>query len=175
MHGYQGFSFTELQQRGWNGGVVHRLLGGPDLETQTVRGQPLSIWSFDRVLEAEATTGFQMFLATGIPPKGNRLRTAWAGMTLEDAYTAAIDEHNARATGDLGIGRASDPKHLNRITVNILRHSYSNYDELLRIGANHRDMKVAVLRRIARSFDALRDECDRQARLVESELRRDAV
>jgi len=83
----------------------------------------------------------------------------------EALLRAAIDSYNSLEKTEFVADLDSDPRFLERIQVNYLRHERTFYDEAMSMaedGEAKHALREHVLERIARAYPHLASECDRQ-------------
>jgi len=185
------------ERDGWTKSAVDRFLGAPDATKPNPAyrsGASMRLYDLSRVLEAEASPEFRAFVEKN---KARRAGAAKAVQTrtatlleevnsipitltetrpLETVRRAAFDHWEKRTRERMarrGENYRRDPEvtkdFSDRITVNFLRHSKTEYDDALdelygRVGrdAAYHLVRGRVLDLIAERYPELADECARQ-------------
>ena len=178
---------SELAARGWTATMVKNLLG--DADHPTVRGRRNKIkeaarWDLARVRRVEATAEFEVAAGKAAVRSAAAKESAAARSTpvLEWARTVEImppermplDEVRAAGIRHWEVRAARRPGHrerpgIDRLAVNLLRHEYSRYDELLdekfgKLGVTEGRwiIRRRVYALIAAVYPELAAECDKQ-------------
>jgi nucleosome binding factor SPN SPT16 subunit len=177
---------SELRKRGWTDALISRFLGEPDDRRQNPHyrsGPPMKLYNTHRVVQAEATAEYraaqdarkgrreaaQKALAT----KKRRIAENVASVKIEvpqiakdELIRSACQSYNSGGRGDSWARESSDPKFLERICVNYLRHRLTKYETHLqeiagKVGVRdaYLEVKGKVLAAIAEQYDWLGDEC----------------
>jgi hypothetical protein len=184
-----------LERPGWTLTLIDRLLGEPDARRK-VRGQahPLCLYDEARVEATEASDAFtkaQEAIARrkasaqkGVATKTAKLLDQVRAMevtvhAVPGVQARAIEDYNARqerraewygyANDTMPANVHSDRDFLERITVNYIRHSLTEYDEHIEsvasktgINAAIEAIRARVYGAIAEAYPWLASECRRQ-------------
>jgi hypothetical protein len=185
-------NLSALKERGWTNAAVRKFLGTADFTKPNPfyrTGPTMKLYRLARVITAESTVEFLAFKvvaerrsksATDAAAKRREETLAWAERvdidvqkhsSLSRVRNQAIRHYNDRAEwGYDSASTESDPRFLDRITVNFLRHELSNYESLLadkfgRVGADeaYSVLKVRILSAIGATYPELQPEASRQA------------
>jgi hypothetical protein len=188
-------TISELRDRGWSRAMVRDLLGEEDHQRRNPwyrNAAPVRLWSWQRVLAAEATGDFaarreavarrQQAARNAARARGERLRH-WAetvAITVDQmpvgvAMARATESYNRWHYGGDAAGPWSDDAFLTRITVNFLRHESTPYDAemaacrgLPGVRRAQAILRARVLMAIGRAYPVLAKECARQRILPRS-------
>ena len=187
------YTQTQPRERGWAVAAIRRFLGEPDHVGGWSRTYYL--YASERVHAAEQTPEYRAWQeqgaarsarskASAIRGRKRRLRSlhGWKpdfdvadDVSLDDVIDEAIDDHTAwqdtyRDEPNYA-SRQSDPRFLHRKAVNYLRHSVTDYDDMLRslrgrVGVRDAEnlVRERVYDAIATRFPSLASECDTQLR-----------
>ena len=182
-------TLIELRDRGWSSAMVRDLLGEEDQRRRNPwyrNAAPVRLWSWQRVLAAEATGDFaarrealarrQQAARDAARARAERLRH-WAEtvaitvdrMPVGVAMARATESYNRRHYDSDAAGPWSDDAFLTRITVNFLRHESTPYDEemascrgLPGVRGAQAILRARVLTAIGQTYPVLAKECARQ-------------
>lgn len=185
----------QVKRRGWTEKMVAAVLGEPDAlqpNPWTTTARPLiHLYLLDRVEAAEQTDSWrelqQSYTTPMAPAEDATEHQARArGRTIAHFEAVPIDVHVVNHVVDRAIEshnrhphrppvRAdSDSGFLDRITVNLIRHELTPYDEYVGStigtigGAEAREiLKSRVLNEIARAYPEYAHECANQLREVD--------
>ena len=182
-------TLTELRDRGWSRAMVRDLLGEEDHQRRNPwyrNAAPVRLWSWQRVLAAEATGDFaarweavtrrQQAARNAARARAERLRH-WAetvGISVDRmpvgvAMARAIESHNRGHYGGDAAEPWSDDELLTRVTVNFLQRESTPYDEemaacrgLPGVRRAQAILRARVLTAIGQAYPVLAKECARQ-------------
>jgi len=183
---------SSLKDRGWTDAAIRKFLGEPDF-TRTnphyYSAAPMRFYQCDRIEKVEASDEYQQWSERSAIRKATALKAAdkkrkemtdWArnipisipAIQKDKLTELAIDDYNslwAERGKDKKAYAIDPPAFLNRLRVNYLRHSESDYESLLnktfgKVGvADAYDIiKERILDEIARIYPELGHECIEQ-------------
>lgn len=177
-------SQDQIIKRGWNDSAIIRFLGSPSLKRLHPRtGLDTPYWESQSVVDIERTSAWKQWSQRKelleLVEKSN-VTVNW--LDMDAVKYAAVNGYNhlhgkkpdfRHATVD------SDPRFLNRIIVNYLRHDQTNYDASLKLIARkvgqqqaYALLKNKVLAAIAKTYPDLREECISQRVSIQDVLSR---
>lgn len=185
-------------ERGWTDKLIKIFLPEPDLTRPNPNyksGPPMLLFSIARIEAIEHTDEFKMqqecaakrkeIAKKGVSTKLQQLRE-WVNTVeidvpvfeKEELIKWACDHYNemqverefeGRPTCGMMAATDSDPKFLERICVNFLRHCLTKYEEHLdeisgKVGFiyGYQEIRRKILFKISKSYQWLADECKRQ-------------
>lgn len=188
-------SLAGLKARGWTPALIATFLGAPDLVRDNPHyksAAPMRLYALARVEEVEASDAYRQAVAAGA---ARRQGARQAAQTKRAALLAAVEtlqilvpvyEQAAltRAACEHYNGRQaarewqewsepatpqSHPDFLARISVNMIRHALTSYEEELeqmygKVGVReaYRQINAQVYAAIAAAYPTLAEECQRQ-------------
>lgn len=188
----------QLRERGWTEKLMRCFLGEPDgtrANPMYRSSAPVPLWLESRIVAIEASGEFKDALAAAAKRKASAARAVETKLAAMDAWIDGLEvelpdiddgelvrlacrHYNNRQIDMMCDGRIggfmeatpeSNPKFLERIQVNFIRHCGTDYESLLdetfgRAGAcrAYGRIRAKVLDAIAGRYPRLRDECERQ-------------
>lgn len=188
-------SVTGLKQRGWTDKLIKILLGEPDKTAQNPHyrsAAPMRLYLKSRVEEVETSAEWtalkgeadkrKQSASKAVETKLQKLRVELAKLKIsiielskDELIQKACDHYNSRQTYR-GIefepaGPESNPRFIDRITVNYLRHVLTPYERELAevkgktgVGEAYMEISRKVFDAISDLYPWLKDECARQLR-----------
>lgn len=185
-------------ERGWTDKLINMFLSEPDLKRPNPNykaGPPMLLFKIDRIEAIEQTDEFKAQKEGAVKRKeaakkavNTKLKQLWEWLSTVEIHVPVLDksklikracyhyndmqearELEGRSTCDMPATADSDPKFLERICVNYLRHCLTKYEEHLdgmsgKVGfaAGYKEIRRKIFSRISENYQWLADECKRQ-------------
>ena len=185
-------------ERGWTDKLIKEFLPTPDLTKPNPNyksGPPMLLFAIDRIEKIEQTEEFkakqpdtEKRKAAAKKAVETKLQQLWEWLDTVEIHVPAFDksklikracdhyndmqeerEFEGRSTCGMTPTADSDPKFLERICVNYLRHCLTKYEEHLDemsgkvgFGEGYEEIRRKIFSKISENYHWLADECKRQ-------------
>jgi hypothetical protein len=185
-------------ERGWTDKLIKMFLPEPDLTSPNPNykaGPPMLLFKIDRIEAIEQTDEFKVQQKGAAKRKeaakkavATKLEQLWEWLDTVEIHVPvfeksklikrACDHYNdmqmerefeGRSTSGMEATADSDPKFLDRICVNYLRHCLTKYEEHLDemsgkvgFGDGYEEIRRKIFSKISENYQWLADECKRQ-------------